>query len=180
MRLFFRRRIPEFDHVLLVESGSREIFDRLLPGLTECCREGARVDLVTCYAGVPEGFGNGAVYRVTDYAGPQRRAALCRELAANRYTILGMICSEEPIMTKWKWWLAWRLPVKVFVVNENVDYFWLDYSQWKTIRHFILFRAGLSDGGAVRTIGRLLLFPITLFYLLLYAGVIHLCRKARI
>ena len=180
MRLFFRKRIPDFDRVLLVESGSREIFDRLLPGLLKYCREGARVDLVTCYAGVPEGFVGGTVYRVADYTGPQRRAELRRELAANRYSILGMICSAEPIMTKWKWWLAWRLPVKVFVVNENLDYFWLDYSQWKTIRHFVLFRAGLTGGGAVRTIGRLLLFPITFLYLLLYASVIHLRRKARI
>ena len=47
-------------------------------------------------------------------------------------------------MTKWKWALALRLPVKVLVVNENGDFFWFDRANWRTIRHFVLFRAGLS------------------------------------
>ena len=28
-------------------------------------------------------------------------------------------------MTKWKWLIALRIPAKVFIVNENGDYFWL-------------------------------------------------------
>jgi hypothetical protein len=35
-------------------------------------------------------------------------------------------------MTKWKWMLAARLPGKVFVVNENGDYFWLDHGHLAT------------------------------------------------
>lgn len=80
-------------------------------------------------------------------------------------------------MTKWKWVIAARLPAKVFVLNENGDYFWLDYSQWRVIRHFVLFRAGLSGAGAVRTLARLALFPFTILYLLLYAAAVHLRRK---
>jgi hypothetical protein len=72
-----------------------------------------------------------------------------------------MICSGEPIMTKWKWALAVRLPVKVLVVNENGDFFWFDRANWRTVRRFVLFRAGLSGGDAVRTIGRILVFPIS-------------------
>jgi hypothetical protein len=80
-------------------------------------------------------------------------------------------------MTKWKWALAFRLPVKVLILNENGDYFWLDRSNWAIIRRFTLLRAGLSGGDAVHTIGRILVFPLTLAYLLLYAAVIHLRRK---
>ena len=72
------------------------------------------IDLVTCYTGVrresiPCIQRDGLPRRATD-------AANCIAiLAANRYSIMGIVCSAEPIMTKWKWALAARLPVKVFV-----------------------------------------------------------------
>ncbi len=82
-------------------------------------------------------------------------------------------------MTKWKWAIAAQLPAKVFVINENADWFWLDRGHWSAIRHFALFRAGLTGSGALRTMGRILLFPFTLLYLLLYASIIHLRRAVR-
>jgi len=36
-------------------------------------------------------------------------------------------------MTKWKWWLAAHLRAKVCILNENGDYFYLDYSNWRTV-----------------------------------------------
>jgi hypothetical protein len=178
MRYFLRRRVPEFSRVLLIESGSREILEELLPRLYNN-HPGMKADLITCYAGVPAGFDSstGTVYRVTDYAGRDSRRQLYDKLSAKAYTIAIILCSGEPIMTKWKWMLGARLPVKVLVVNENVDYFWLDYSNWRTIRHFVLYRGGLTGAGAVSTIARLLLFPFTLFYLLLYTAIVHLRRK---
>ena len=90
-----------------------------------------------------------------------------------------MICSNEPIMTKWKWVLAARLPAKVFILNENGDYFWLDRGHLSNIRNFVLVRAGLTGSGAVRTLARLVSFPFTLLYLILYALTVHLRRKLR-
>jgi hypothetical protein len=180
MRYFFRRRVPDFARTLLIESGSRHIAENLLPKLYE--RPSLqKLDLLTCYAGLPREFRpqRGSVYRVTDYPGRRERARLVAELLANRYAIAVILCSGEPIMTKWKWLLAARLPVKILVVNENADYFWLDYSNWRIIRHFILFRAGLSGAGALATLGRLLVFPFTVGYLLLYTAIIHLRRKVR-
>ena len=55
-----------------------------------------------------------------------------------------------------------------------------DRANWRTIRHFVLFRAGLTGGDAVRTISQVLLFPLTLAYLLVYAAAIHLRRKVRV
>jgi len=166
--------------VLLVESGRRELLEDLLNGLYDVHPD-MRADLVTCYAGLPEHFraDRGAVYRVTGYPDGRSRKRLYAELAANRYTVTGIICSAEPIMTKWKWMLAARLPGKVFVLNENGDYFWLDRGHLANIRHFILFRAGLTGAGAIRTLARLVLFPFTLLYLILYAATIHLRRKLR-
>jgi len=162
----------------LVESGSRELFDRFIPWLYQAYGEELEIDLVTCFASVPTGF-RGSVFRVTDYSGASARQRLYDELTARGYPLLGIICSADPIMTKWKWMLAARLPSKVFIVNENADYFWLDWGHWRMILHFMLYRAGMTGGAAVPTIARLLFFPVTLAYLLLYAGAVHLRRWVR-
>ena len=180
MRYFVSKSVPPFTRVLLVESGSRELFEDLLSGLYDVHPD-MQADLITCYAGAPEHFRaeRGAVYRVTDYPDGRSRQRLYADLAANRYNVVGLICAAEPIMTKWKWMLAARLPGKVFILNENGDYFWLDRGHLGNIRHFILFRAGLTGVGAIRTLARLFLFPFTLLYLILYATTIHLRRRLR-
>lgn len=178
MRYFFRRKVPSFSRVLLVESGSRHLSEYLLTSLRQCWDPNLVIDLVTCYSGIPASFPPTArVFHISHYPGRSGRRRLYRELRAAGYSVLGIICSGEPVMTKWKWALAARLPAKVFAVNENADYFWLDYSQWQVISHFVLFRAGLSGAGAVRTLARLALFPFTILYLLLYAATVHLRRK---
>lgn len=152
-----------------------------MPSLRATWGEEAFIDIVTCYSKVPQGCRpeSTRIYRVTDYRGREGRGRLYRELSKNRYAILGIICSGEPVMLKWKWMLAARLPAKVFIVNENGDYFWLDRGHLAPLRYLMLDRAGLAGAGAVRTLGRILSFPFTLFYLLLYAGTIHMRRALR-
>lgn len=178
MRRFFRREIPPLKRVLLVESGSRHLFDMLIPKLRQIYGDSMQIDLITCFAGVPEGF-EGMVSRVIDYTDPPSRLRLLGELRARDYSAIGIICAAEPIMTKWKWWLAAKIPAKLFVVNENCDFFWADRTQWRLILHFMMFRAGLTGAGAVPAIARMLFFPVTLTYLLLYAGAVHLRRVSR-
>jgi hypothetical protein len=178
VRYFFRpSRRPDVGRILLVESGSRSLIEGVIPHLIDAFGE-IPIDLVTCYGGVPAGF-NGKVYRVMDYASPETRAGLYRELGQNKYQVLGMICSAEPIMTKWKWMLAYRVPAAVFMLNENGDYVWLDRDHAATVWEFVRFRTGLAGAGAVRTIARLILFPFTLVYLLLYATTVHARRALR-
>src|ERR1700761_272179 len=119
MRYFFRKSVPPFSRVLLIESGSRALFENLLPVLYQN-HPGMICDLVTCYAGLPKTFrqDQGTVYRVTDYPAGPARQRFYQDLAANGYKIVGIICSAEPIMTKWKWMLGARVPGKVFVLNE--------------------------------------------------------------
>jgi hypothetical protein len=181
VRYFLTRLLPRATSILLVESGSRYLLESVIAGIRSTWGNEIYVDLVTPYPGLPEGFlpERTRVYRVTDYRGRQGRRRLYRELAANRYSILGLICSGEPVMTKWKWMLALRIPAKVFVLNENGDYFWIDRGHWEPIRKFVLFRAGLAGAGAVRTLARMVLFPFTLLYLLLYATVVHARRALR-
>jgi hypothetical protein len=49
LRYFFRRYIPPFTRVLLVESGSRGTFDTLAPLLYQIHGEAMELDLITCH-----------------------------------------------------------------------------------------------------------------------------------
>ena len=104
---------------------------------------------------------------------------LYRELGKNRYALVGIVCSDEPLMTKWKWALALRVPAKVFILNENADYFWFDRHNWRAMRILALHRSGLAGAGAVRMLAQLAAFPFTLLYLLLYATIVHARRALR-
>lgn len=180
MRYFIRGRYPDVSSILLIESGSRSIVERVVHSLRRGYGDGIPIDIVSCFAARPEGFDERTrVFRVSDYRGREGRRKLYRELAANRYPIVGIVCSGEPLMTKWKLALAWQIPAKVFIINENADYFWLDLAHSRQIRRFVIFRAGLAGAGAVRTLARAISFPFTLLYLLLYASVVHAQRAFR-
>jgi len=181
LRNFFSSHIPYFNRVLLVESGSRYLLEDLLPGLYAAHPELERCDVVTCFAGAPKGFDPplGDIYHVSDWRGRERRKMLYNGLRQKHYTAAGIICSGEPILFKWKWSLAWLVPTKYFILNENGDYVWLDYTNWKILRHFVLFRMGLAGASAVTTLSGILLFPFAFLYLLSYAAFVHLRRKVR-
>ncbi len=181
VRYFLTARHPQVTSILLVESGSRGLLEGQITGLRNSWGDQMPIDLVTCYSTLPKGFEahNTRVYRVGDYRGRAARARLYKELAANRYSLMGVICSGEVVMAKWKWSLALRIPAKIFIINENGDYFWLDRAHFSQIRRFVLFRSGLAGSGAVRTLVRLITFPFALLYLLLYAASAHTMRALR-
>lgn len=180
MRWVFTLAPPTGTRILLIESGSRSILEGTIAHLQSGWGEGMPIDLVTCYAGLPSGLNaTTRVFHVADYGTSELRRQLQQELRTRDYAYAGMICAAEPVMNKWKWWLAAKVPAKFFVINENGDYFWLNRKNLKAMRGFVLVRAGLSGAGAVRTLGRLLAFPFALLYLLLYAGLAHFRRFLR-
>jgi len=174
VRYFFRRRIPEPSRILLIESGSRHITEFVIPRMRGHFGESVPIDLVTCFPAAPAGTGE--VYNVNGYRGRKGRLALVRELRARGYAIAGIVCSNEALLNKWKWALAAALPVKVLIINENGDWFWLDRAHWPHISRFLKHRAGLADAGIVRAVARIVIFPFTLSYLLLYAAAAHFRR----
>jgi hypothetical protein len=179
LRYFFRQRLPPSSRILLIESGSRHLIEGAIPLLRASFGEHTEIDLVTCFPGAPAGC-NGQVFRVGDYRdGAAGRARLRADLAARGHGIAGMICAAEPVMTKWKWWLAARLAAKIFILNENGDYFWFDWERRRTILQFAAYRAGLTGAAAVPALVRFFLFPLTLAYLILYACTVHLRRRIR-
>ncbi len=172
---------PKGTRILLIESGSRGILEGIIAHLQAGWGEDMPMDLVTCYAGLPAGLAEGSrVFHVADYGTPERKRELLRELRSQDYAYAGMICAAEPIMNKWKWWLAVQVPAKFFVINENGDYFWLNRRNTKAIKGFVLVRLGLSGAGALHTLGRLVAFPFGVLYLLFYAIAVHLRRAFRL
>lgn len=164
--------------MLLVESGSRSIQEKAIEVIRRVYPECEQIDVLTCYAGAPQGA-NGRIYRVSDYATPDARDKFFAELKSAGYPAIGMLCTAEPIMTKWKFAAAARLPAKLMVINENADFFWCDRGNWRILSTFILFRAGLTGASAVPTLARLLFLPLTAAYLLAYAGAVHFRRMLR-
>ena len=141
LRYFFHPHIPPCSRILLIESGSRRLIERVIPHLRDLFGQDVEMDLVTCYAGEPAGF-HGRVFNVNDYGGAAGRNALWADLAQRQYSVAGVICAAEPIMTKWKWWLAAKVPAKIFIINENGDYFWLDRAHFRQLRQFVTLPAG--------------------------------------
>ncbi len=178
MRYFFRRAVPANPRVLLVESGSRSNLERTIPLFREIYGDIAKIDVITCFAGAPQGA-DGRIYRVADYPTTQARKGLYAELDANRYGVIGVLCTAEPIMTKWKFALAARVPAKILIINENADFFWCDIGNWAMMLRFSLFRAGITGASAIPALARLLFFPLTAAYLLIYAVAVHLRRRMR-
>jgi len=159
---------------LLVESGSRHITDVVIPRMRGHFGESVPIELVTCFPAAPAGLAG--VYNVNDYRGRKQRLALVRELRGRGYAVAGIVYSGEPMLKTWKWVLAAALPAKLLVINENGDWFWLDRAHWPHIRRFLKHRAGLADAGMVRAFARVVIFPFTLSYLLLYAAAAHFRR----
>jgi hypothetical protein len=168
--------------MLLVESGSRRLLEGVAGGLRDAWGPDIRIDVATCYAALPSGFNPAStrVYRVSEARRLGARFRLFRELARNRYSHMGIVCSGEPILMTWKWVLALGLPAKVFVINENCDYFWLDRQHLSAIRQFAITRSGMAGTGAVRTPARLVAFPFILAWLVTYAAAVHARRLLRL
>jgi hypothetical protein len=166
--------------VLLVESGPRHLIENLLPGLYQQAVN-QRVDLFTCFSGAPQTFdpARGDIFRASDWPGRTGRKKLYAMLRQRGYDVMGIVCADSPLLFKWKWALAWQVPAKVFLLNENGDYFWFDWSQWRTMLHFAAVRAGLSGGEGAATVSRIVFAPFVLLYLLAFAAYIHLRRALR-
>jgi hypothetical protein len=174
VRYFFRHGIPQPSRILLIESGSRRITDMVIPRFRALFGDGVSIDLVTCFAGELPALAG--IYNVNHSRWRERRISLVRELRTQNYTIAAIICSNEPTLNKWKWALVAALPAKFLVINENGDSFWLDRGHWANIRQFVKHRAGVANAGIVRATARVVVFPLTLSYLLLYAAAVHFRR----
>lgn len=167
--------------MLLIESGSRPIAEKILPHLYG--RHGAEtVDLFTCFEDAPYTFHEtrGTVRRSVHFPDRSARRRLVRELRARQYNVIAIVCSGEPYLAGYKFALAALLPAKILIVNENADYFWFDRGSFRLIGKLLAARAGLAGESSARTLARILSFPFTLLALLAFAARVHLMRGLRL
>ena len=178
---FLSRHAAPFTRVLLVESGSRAIAEKVLPLLYE--RHSAEtVDLLTCFEGQPVAFhaAGGRVLRSFDYPDRHARRRLMRDLRSRQYSVLAIVCSGEPYLARYKFALAMLLAAKVLIVNEHADYFWCDRGSLGTLWRLFTTRAGIGSEGGNRTLFRIAAFPFQLLLLMGFAARVHLMRGLRL
>ena len=171
------RTFPERSRILLVESGSRELLEKAIPTIrTFWDARTPPIDIFTCFGGVPEGIGDdGHIYRVADYPGPERKKLL-RELKGRGYAVMGIVCSEEAILARWKFLITLSVPAKVLIINESGDCFWFDRNNWTAIRQFVASRSGITGATVLRSILQIAVLPLTFSWLVLFAAGAHTWR----
>lgn len=168
---------PESSRVLLVESGSRELLEKAIPTVrTFWDGRTPPIDVFTCFNGVPEGIGDdGEIFRVADYPATERKKLL-RELKGRGYAVMGIVCSDELILNKWKWLIMMGVPAKLLVINESGDCFWCDRNNWPAIRQFVASRSGMTGATVLRSILQAAVLPLTFFWLVFFAAGMHTVR----
>ena len=179
MRYFFRRYIPEPRRVLLVESGSRRIMEKAHARMRSIFPQ-ARYDLCTCFPGAPASICFDRIFRVTEAPDILSKWRMALAMRRSRPSIAALLYTGEPILFPWKILLMALLPSKLLVVNENGDFFWLDWRNRAVFGQFLGARVGVNGPDLLRAACRLLFFPVALTFLLLNALVAYLGRWSRL
>ena len=137
----------------MIESGPAPFSERFLEHLYQVGRPGMWI-LLSCYTDVPSGFdiNRGRSFFTHQATTASARNDLFRDLAKRGYSAVCVLCTGDPIMTKWKWMAAARVPSKVLIVNENIDFYWLDIHHWRSAKAMLRHRMGLHGTGPFRII----------------------------
>ena len=94
--------------------------------------------------------------------------------------MLAILCTGEPVLRRWKMLALGLFPAKVLIVNENADFFWLDWDNRRTLRRFLAIRWGVNRDEVLSTALRALVFPLTLLFLILTALFLYARRWRRL
>ena len=177
MRYFFGS-FPGSRDVLLIESGSRDVGARVL-GKIRAFFPDARYHLLTCWPDVPSNLYR-SVFLASDYPSSLEKIRLLVSLARRRWRVLAILCTGEPVLWRWKLLALALFPSKVLIVNENADFFWLDWTHRRQVRQFLAVRWGVNRDEIASTALRLLIFPFTFAFLLLTALYLYARRWRRL
>ena len=178
MKYFFRRKFPGAADVLLIESGSPEVARRALGGIRQIFPR-ARYHLLTCWSDPPTGL-FASILRASDYPSGWEKVRLLVSLARRKWRVLAILCTGESVLWRWKMLALALLPAKVLIVNENADFFWLDWANRRTLRRFLAIRWGVNRDEILSTALRAMVFPLTLLFLILTALFLYSRRWRRL
>jgi hypothetical protein len=178
MKGFFQDGAPQPGDILLFESGSPPILRHALGGIRRMFPE-ARMHLCTCWPDPPP-EGTASVFHVTEYASRRHKLRLLGSFRRAHYDVLVIVCSREPIMYAWKMLALLLVPAKTLIVNENGDFFWLDWQNRRSLRLFLATRWVIVRKEFLLTVLRAIVFPFTLLLLIANAAFLYARRWRRL
>ena len=183
MKYFFRKKVPLAHDVLFIESGSPEVTRRALEGIRQIF-PGARHHLLTCWPDAPS-VRFDTVFRASKYPTWWSKLHLLLSIRRKGWEVMAILCTGERILWRWKIVALVLVPAKVLVVNENADFFWLYWGNWRTLQQLLALRwgvnlLGVNLGELCSTALRALVFPFTLLFLLLIATSLYTRRWWRL
>jgi hypothetical protein len=164
MNGFFQTAVPPIQDILLIESGSQGIFRRGLEGIRRSFPD-ARLHLLTCWPDPPPDP-MASIHRVRDYASRREKLRLLGSFRKKPADVLAILCSNEPIMFSWKMLALAFIPSKTLIINENGDFFWLDWQNLQALRRFLQARWRILGQDFLQTVLLALIFPFTVLFLL--------------
>lgn len=108
------------------------------------------------------------------------RLAVLRRIRRGGYSIAGVLSSGDSTMALWKFAAIVVVPAKFLVLNENVDFFWIDRGHWTNAVALLQQRSGLGGESTVRAMAWFAALPFAAVFLLSYAAWVHVARIFRL
>ncbi len=177
LRYFLSTRTPLVTRILLIESGSRELGEQAIKCLRGAFGTAVPVDVLGCRPSPTMGADN--YINVSEAHSISGQLAILGRLRKGGYSVAGVLSSGDPTMALWKWAAVLTVPAKFLVLNENVDFFWVDRAHWSNAAALLRQRSGLGGESTVRAMAFFAALPFAAIFLLSYAAWVHAGRGVR-
>ena len=178
MRYFLTRRTPPVTRILLIESGQRELGEKAIACFRTAFGADVPIDVLGCRR-TPL-LGAETYADVSESRTLSQRLAALRRIRRGGYSVAGVLSSGDSTMALWKLAAIVVVPAKFLVLNENVDFFWIDRGHWTNAAALLQQRSGLGGESTVRAMAWLAAFPFAAVFLLCYATWVHVARLFRL
>lgn len=178
MRYFLTRRAPPVTRILLIESGPRELGEKAIGCLRKAFGADVPIDVLGCRRAPLQGVASYA--DASESRTISARLAVLRRIRRGGYSVAGVLSAGDSTMALWKWAAIAVVPAKFLVLNENVDFFWIDRAHWPNAVALLQQRSGLGGESTVRAMAWFAALPFAALFLLSYAAWVHVARVFRL
>lgn len=160
-----------------MESGSRELGEEAITCLRGAFGATTPIDVLGCRPSAT--LGADQYFDVSEATSIGEQFAVLGKLRKQGYSVAGVLASGDPTMALWKWFSIAVVPAKFLVLNENVDFFWIDRAHWTNAVALLRNRSGLGGESTVRAMAFFAALPFAALFLVFYAAWVHTARILR-
>ena len=146
--------------------------------LSKAFGAGVPIDVLGCRRTPPLGAESYA--DVSEARTLSQRLAILRRIRRGGYSVAGVLSSGDSTMALWKLAAIIVVPAKFLVLNENVDFFWIDRGHWTNAVALLQQRSGLGGESTVRSMAWFAALPFAALFLLCYATWVNVTRVLRL